>query len=174
MVAHRSHAGGFIIAFIARVLYLGALATIVPAAILMLASPLEAVPIFFEYVPFYALAIVLLSVIMLYFHEKSIGHVFLSLGWMTIIPGIGGAVFLYFGRETVLSWLTIFFGIIPVLAPVLAVLESIYPNLWLLVIAYIVLGIILLHIAGKLEREYALSMQVKKLFGRRARVIRSH
>ena len=167
--------GGFITGWVARLLYLTSLTALIPFGALLLTERPEKIPDTLQYLPLTAATLLGLSALVLLLYHRSVAHTLASLGWMTLVPGIGSLVFMLVNREavfTLLATLVIGFGKIEPL--LVAYLENVLPKLWLFIIGYIVLGLVLIHIAGRMEHEHALTSQLRKLFGPRARIFRSH
>jgi len=165
---------GLLISWIASILYLASLTSLIPFGALLLTSRPDRIPDTLQYLPHTALALVGVSVLILFIYYRSFARTLASLGWMTLLPGLASLFFLIFKPEAVLDLLAklvIGFGKVePLLA---SYLERTVPKLWIFILGYIALGIVLIYIAGKIEREHALTSTIRKLFGSRARIVRS-
>jgi hypothetical protein len=170
---HKFSVTGFVISWIARLFYLGALTALIPFGAVLITSGLSEIPETIRAVPTAALALAGVSVLVLFFYHGHLAHVLAALGWMTLLPGIGGAIFLLLKRETLFAFLTAIFSGFALVEPFIAAVEKALPNAWLFVIGYLVLGVMFIYVAGKMEREHAVLTQMRKLFGPRARIFRS-
>lgn len=165
---------GLLISWIASIIYLASLTSLIPFGALLLTSRPDRIPDTLQYLPYTALALVGVSVLILFIYYRSFAHTLASLGWMTLLPGLASLFFLIFKPEAVLDLLATFvigFGKIEPL--VAAYIGQAVPKLWIFILGYIALGMVLIYIAGKMESEHALTSTVRKLFGPRARIFRS-
>jgi hypothetical protein len=171
--AFKFSVANFVVGWIAGLFYLTALATLIPFGALLATSGFTHIPEYLHNVPISALILVGIAVAVLFVHYRSVAHTIASLGWMTFLPGLGGLLLLVFGKVQIFAWLERFFAG-TALEPFIAAIYNAMPQVWLFVIGYVVLGYIFIHIAGKIDREHALAAQLRKLFGPRARIYRSH
>lgn len=172
--AHRFSLAGFIVGWVARLFYLASLTAIIPFAVLLLTKPLETVPNFFAQFPFAALVLFVLSIVVLFIYHRDVAHTLAALGWMALLPGLGGLAFMLIPRETALGFLKSVFSGFAMLEPFVAAVQQALPGVWLFVIGYIVIGLVLVHVAGRMDEQHALMTHMKKIFGPRVRVFRSH
>ena len=173
-MAHKSFLGGFIICTLAQILYLSSLTVLIPLGILIFLSPVQTTSMLGESLPWGSVVLLLLSVIILFGYYHNTAKTVSILGWLSLIPGLSGLFFLLVDRESLFNLLSSFLVGINVVEPVIAAWENTLPQLWLFVIGYLVLGMFLIHLAGRLGREHALVSKIKQMFGRRARIVRSH
>jgi hypothetical protein len=172
--AHRFSLSGFIVSWIARLFYLASLTAIIPFAAFLLANPLEAMPDLLSQFPVAALILFVLSIIILFVYHHNIAHTLAALGWMALLPGFGGLVFMLVPREAAFAFLKGIFSGFAMLEPFVAAVQQALPWGWLFVIGYIVIGLALVHIAGRMDSDHALTTHLKKIFGPRVRILRSH
>jgi hypothetical protein len=170
---HEFHLSGFIISWFARLLYLGSLTTLIPFGALVLASPEKFVSESLHYIPVTGFAFAGAGALILLLHYRNLAHVLATLGWATLIPGLGGLFFMVFQRDAFFAFLTNVFSGFSLIEPFAAVFQQTFPTIWLFVIGYVLIGLVLLHVAGRMEREHAVLEQFKKIFGPRVRVFRS-
>ncbi len=173
MAEHKFSLGGFLVSWIARLLYFSALTVLIPFGALMLSAGLGGIPQAVRAIPTTALLLVGVSAVILLLYHRNIAATLASLGWMTLLPGLGGLVFLILGKETIIAVLQKLFLGFGLVESMVGMIEQSLPNLIIFVIGYIILGLLFLHIAGKIEHKHAITAQIKKLFGPRARVLRS-
>lgn len=165
---------GLIIGWIARLLYLSSLVALIPFFILLFTSPLVLLPETLQLVPFTAMGLLAVSILILFLYHRNLAHVLASMGWMTMIPGFAAVFFLIFNREAVFQLLaSIVAGFGKVEPWVVSYLEHFLPHSWAFSVIYILVGFVLLKIARKIDHEHSLALQIKKLFGPRVRIFRS-
>jgi len=174
MEAHRFSLGGFIVGWVARLLYLSALTVLIPFGALLITSGLSKIPEAIRQVPITALALVGVSAIILFLYHHSIAHTLASLGWMTLLPGIGGLLLMLVGREAIFGFISRFFAGFSLIEPLLTAVQESLPKIWLFAVAYIIIGLMLIHTAGKIDHQHALRSQLRNLFGPRVRIFKSH
>ncbi|MEM2916716.1 MAG: hypothetical protein QXT19_05175, partial [Candidatus Woesearchaeota archaeon] len=159
---------GLVVGWIARLLYIASLTSLVPFGALLLTSAPAQVPVRLGYLPVTALALFGLSALLLLCYHRSLARTLSSLGWMTLLPGLVALFFIIFRRDRgfgMLSWLVVGFGKIE---PALnAYLERTLPKLWVFIVGYIIIGFVLVYFAGKIEKERTLTSYLKRLFGPR-------
>ena len=173
MSTHKFSFGRLIIVWFAEILYLSALSALLPVILLTLISPMEPFANLSQYVSLTALGMVVLSVFILFLAYQSLGRVFFSVGWITLVPGLGGLIFLDFQKDAIIAFFSTVFSWFPLVEPVVNILERSMPNLWVIAVSYIIIGFLFMHLAGKLEHKHALTSQIRKLFGRRAKILRN-
>lgn len=164
---------GFIVGFIAKLLYFSSLTALIPFGAMILTQKTADLPATMHFLPLSALALLGFSVLILLFHHRSIAHTLASLGWMTLIPGLGALGFMIFNRDAVMNMLSsVIFGFGKIEPYVAAYLNSALPKVWVVIVVYILLGAILLYIAGRMESQHAITSYVRRIFGPRARIYR--
>jgi hypothetical protein len=172
---HTSHVFDIILWWVVRLLYLSALTTLVPFVAHFIASGSLALPENVQYVPGAAFGILVICITVLFIHYHSVAHTLASLGWMTFVPGLIALFFQIVSPESFIATLeTVGIGAGLVQNEIKEYINFVVPKVWLFIAVYLALGFILIHIAGKMEREHALTAQVRKLFGPRARILRKH
>jgi hypothetical protein len=173
MPPYRFSFTGFIIGWIAKLLYFASLTTLIPfGAMLLTARPAE-IPASLQYLPWTALGLLFLSAFVLLVYHRNLAHTLASLGWMTLLPGIGALVFMIVDPQTVLGFiakLVVGFGKVEPLVE--SYLNDVLPKVWLFIAVYILLGFVLISIAGKMESKHALMSHFRKIFGPRVRFFR--
>lgn len=164
---------GFIVGFIAKLLYFSSLTALIPFGAMILTQKTESLPATLRFLPITALALLGFSVLMLLFHHKSLAHTLASLGWMTLLPGIGALGFMIFNKAAVFNVLnSAIFGFSKIQPYVAAYLDSALPKVWIVIGVYILLGFILVYIAGRMESKHAITSYIRRVFGPRARIYR--
>ena len=164
---------GFIIGWIARLLYLGALTTLIPFGALLITSGIKNIPTQVRNVPITAVVLVGISIVVLFLYHRDFAHTLASMGWMTFLPGLGGLFFLFFSKDKIFALFEKLFVGFESIKPLLDAVQQSLPQVWIFVIGYVVLGFVLIHIAGRMDREHALTSQLRKIFGPRARIYKS-
>ncbi len=173
MTAHKFSIAGFIIRWIASLLYITALTTLIPYGALLLTAMPENIALNLGYLPITAFGLLVLSVLVLWFYYKSLAHTVSSLGWMTLLPGLGALFFMIFRPDEVLGLLSGFITSFGRIEPyIIAYLETAFPKLWIMIISYLVLGVLFIYVAGRMEYKHALVFQLKRIFGPRAKIYR--
>jgi hypothetical protein len=140
---------------------------------LLLTSRPEKVLLDFGRFPIAAIALLCLSIVVLMAYHRSFAHTLASLGWMTLVPGIGALVMMIVNREAVVSFLVSLVSVFGNVGPyVSAYIDAALPKVWVFIGVYIFLGFVLLYVAGKIEYEHAMMATLKRVFGPRARIYR--
>lgn len=170
---HTRHVFDILLWWVVRLLYLSALTTLVPFVARFITAGTFALPENVQYVPGAAFGILVVCVLVLFFHYHSAAHTLASLGWMTFIPGLFALFFQIVSPESFIALLEkVGVGAGLVQSEIREYIAYVVPKLWLYIAVYVVLGLLLITLAGKMEREHALGEQVRKLFGPRARIFR--
>lgn len=164
----------FVVGWMAGLLYLGALASLIPFGALLVSSGFKNIPAAMHQVPIAALALVGASFIVLLLYYRDLAHSLAALGWMTFLPGFGGLFMLFFSPDAMFAFLQKTFAGFSAVKPFLEAVQNTLPTVWLFIIGYILVGFIFLHIAGRLNEEHQLSSYFKKAFGPRVKIFRSH
>ncbi len=173
MQAHKFSVIGFFVSWIAKLLYFAALTSLIPFGAMLFTARPEKIPEAIAYFPITALGLIALSIVVLLIYTKSFAHTLASMGWMTLLPGIGALVFMFVDKQAVIGiFAKVILGFDKIEPYVSAYLDDVLPKVWIFIIAYILLGLVLISIAGKMEYEHALMFQFKKIFGPNARIFR--
>jgi hypothetical protein len=173
MHVHRFSFTGFLIGWFARLLYFASLASLIPFGAMLLTTRPEKIPANLQYLPWTAVGLLFLSAFVLLVYHRSFAHTLASLGWMTLLPGIGALVFMLVNKEAVFNFITtlvVGFGKVEPL--VSEYINDVLPKVWLFIAVYIILGFLLIYIAGKMEYEHAMMSQFRRIFGSRVRFFR--
>ena|GEM_PF-4777909 len=164
---------GVILIWVSSVIYMAALAFLVPFISLLLAPPT-----FFMLPPglgkltFIAIALVIASGVILTFYKKSVGNALQYLGYMTFLVAGIAVFFAFVGKEKIISLLSVLGSLKPVAAGYVQYWAYFVPKVWLSIAIYVAVGIILWVIGNRLKRREQALGYVKKVYGRRARIIR--
>ncbi len=174
MAKYKSTLLGWVVSGVAKLVYLASLASLIPFGALLITTAPEQIAVELGHIPLTALAMLGVSALILLCYHRNFARTLASLGWMTLLPGLGAVFFMIFRREQVfglLSGLVVGFGKIE---PALnAYLERALPNLWVFIAGYIIIGFVLVYFAGRIEREHAITSCIRKFFGPRARIFRT-
>jgi hypothetical protein len=163
---------GFIVSWIARLFYLSSLTSLIPFGAVLVKSGFTHIGEQLGKVPIAAIILLGLSILVLLFFYHNLAHTLASLGWMTFLPGLGGVFFMLFNREQVFGALASVFSGFALVEPFIIALQASLPQVWAFIIGYVALGFVLIHIAGRIEREHALTTTLKNVFGPRVRILR--
>ncbi len=173
MAKYESALLGWVVSWIARMLYLSSLASLIPFGALLITSAPAQFPVQLNYLPMTALALIGMSALVLLCYYRNLAHTLSSLGWMTLLPGLGALFFMIFRREQVLGLLSrVVVGFGTIEPAVNAYLERTLPNLWVFIAGYIIIGIVLVYFAGRIESEQAVMSRIRRIFGPRTRIFR--
>lgn len=163
---------GFIVGIIAKLVYLSALTVLIPFGAMILTQKPSGLPATLQFFPISALALLGFSVLILLFHHRSLAHTLASLGWMTLLPGLGALGLMIFNREAVFTILGNFLGFGRIEPYIADYINSALPNVWFVTVVYIILGVVLIYIAGRMESTHTITAYVRRVFGPRARIYR--
>ncbi len=164
---------GLLVSWIARVPYIASLTSLIPFGALLITSVPAQISVELGYLPRSALALLGMSALILLCYHRNFAHTLASLGWMTLLPGLGALFFMIFRREQVFGLLSRFVvGFGKIEPAVNSYLGRALPNLWIFIAGYIVIGFVLIYFAGRIESEHAITSYLRRIFGPRARIVR--
>ncbi len=173
MAAYKFSILGLLVSWVARVLYIASLTSLIPFGALLITSAPAQIPVTSGYLPATALALLGMSALMLLGYHRNFAHTLSSLGWMTLLPGLGALFFMIFRREQVFGLLSRLVAGFGKIEPVVnSYLERALPNLWIFIAGYIMIGCVLIYFAGRIESEHAITSYFRRIFGPRARIFR--
>ncbi|MEM4239915.1 MAG: hypothetical protein QXM31_00040 [Candidatus Woesearchaeota archaeon] len=168
MPRHRRGIFGFILEWIAKLLYFASLSSLIPFGAMILTQRPDRIPQTLSYLPLTALGLLIVSAALLLAYHKSLAHTIAALGWMTLIPGIGALAFMIVNRQAVLDFFAkTILGFEKIEPYVAEYLDNVLPKVWLFVIAYVIIGLVLLQIAGRIGREHSIWSRIRRLLGLR-------
>ena len=170
MTEHKFHRLDLLIWFVVKILYLYSLTALIPFGALFFTSGVRAIPQEIQHSPLIALGIFAVSLILLFAHYRDLAHSLASLGWMALLVGITAVLFHLLHPQSVLGlFQNVVYGFDKIEPIIVKELDDVFPTIWLFIIGYIVLGIVLLYIAGKMEPEHSMMSTIRKLFKPRKR-----
>lgn len=173
MVRLRSGVVGFFIGWISKLFYIASLASLIPFGAMIITSVPAEIPVELGYFPLTALVLLIISVLILFCYHRNLARTLASLGLMTLVPGIGALVLMIVNKDVVFAIFARFLFGFGKIEPYLdSYIESAIPKTWLFIVAYILLGLLLLYVAGRIEYEHTLVGYFRRVFGPRARIYR--
>ena len=165
MTEHEFHRLDLLIWLVVKTLYLYSLTTLIPFGALFFTSGFQAIPKEIQHVPLIAFGIFTASLILLFAHYRDIAHALASLGWMGLLCGITAVLFHLFHPQSVFGlFKNVVYGFDKIEPIILKELNDVLPTIWLFIVGYLVFGIVLLYIAGKIEPEHSMMSTLRKLF----------
>jgi ribose/xylose/arabinose/galactoside ABC-type transport system permease subunit len=130
---------GLGVRYIVAILYEVALASLLPLFGLLLTPGFQLDSNFIQAIGI-AFAFVIGGFLVLLLYKKRIDSALVSLGLMTLFPGVLALVLSYYHGEALLRWVGSIYGV-KLLEPVLAsYLQSALPKVYILVLVYILVG----------------------------------
>jgi hypothetical protein len=170
MHRHRFSIIGFFVGWIAKLLYFASLTSLIPFGAMLLTARPQKIPETLAYFPLTAIGLLLISAFVLLVYHKNLGHTISTLGWMTLIPGIGSLVFMFVNPQAVLDlFAKVILGFDKIEQYIMSYLDDVLPKVWLFIAAYILLGIVLISVGRKMEHKQTLMSYFRKVFGPRVR-----
>lgn len=164
---------GFLLSWIAAVIYMTALAFLIPLIVVLLFPPdIFILPPNVGTLAFIAAGLVVLSIIILMLRKKTIGDSLVSLAMLTLIVGAIAAVFVIFGKENIMNMLGFLGALKPAAEGYIEYWELFIPRAWISIAAYFVLAIILWIIGNSRRRtQYQISW-MQRMFGKRIKIFK--
>ena len=164
---------GFILSWIAAVIYMTALVFLVPLAVMLFYPPeVFILPPNVGKLTLLAAGVVVVSIIILMLHKKKIGDAFVSLGIMTFIVGLIATVFVIFGKESIMDTLNFLGALKPAAEGYIAYWELFIPRAWISIAAYFVLAAVLWVIGNSRRREQYRIGLMQRIFGRGVKIFK--
>ncbi|MBW2985881.1 hypothetical protein KY333_00775 [Candidatus Woesearchaeota archaeon] len=162
-----------IIGWIACVLYMTGLAFLVPLISIILFPPdFFMTPPNLGVLTLVAVALVVISAVILTKCGKSLGTTLFYLGHMSFIVGIIAAIFLFIGKKQIISALSFLGKLEPVAAGYVAYWDYFVPKVWASIIIYFGVAIALWVIGARIKKREIVTGVVKNVYGGRARIVR--
>lgn len=164
---------GFLLSWIAAVIYMTALAFLIPLAVVLLFPPdIFILPPNVSMWTFIAAGLVIISIIILMLHKKTIGDSLLALSVMTFTVGAIAAVFVIFGKTRIMSLLGFLGAFKPAAEGYIEYWELFIPRAWISIAAYFVLAVVLWVVGNSRRRtQYQISW-MQRMFGRRIKIFK--
>lgn len=170
MTEHKFHRLDLLIWLVVKALYLYSLTALIPFGALFFTSGFRAIPQEIQHVPLISFGLFVASLIILFAHYRDIAHALASLGWMGLLCGITAVLFHLFHPQSVLGlFKNIVYGFDKIEPVILKELNDVLPTIWLFIVSYMVFGIVLLYVAGKIEPEHSMMSTVRNIFRPRDR-----
>ncbi|MBD3361994.1 hypothetical protein GF358_04360 [Candidatus Woesearchaeota archaeon] len=163
-----------IVNIVAHFLYIAGLSIIIPILFLFFfPSQLWSAVNYAKPILISAIVLVVLSMIVLYVYNKSIGKTLFNLGLATFVPGAIALVFSIYNKEIVFGFIRSYFSAFEFIEPLLdSYLAHVIPTVWAVTIAYIVIGFVFIIFGVQRLRRESTKSLAKKVFGKRARIVR--
>jgi len=170
----RSLLASLVVNIVAHVLYVAGLSTVIPLLVLrFFPEQLWASVIFARSALYFAFALVLVSVVILYLYNHSVGKTFFNLGLTTFIPGILAVLFSIYNKEIIFNFVRKYVVQFELLEPYIETyLAHALPGVHALTGAYILIGVLFLFVGIRMLRGEAEQSWAKRVFGPRARIMR--
>lgn len=151
----RSFWAGLVIGIIAHIFYISGLSLVVPVLFLLfvphqlLAAVAYARPILFS-----SAALVLVSVIVLYVYNESVGRTFFSLGVATFVPGLIALLFSIYNKEIIFAFIENYIAGFEMIEPVInSYLEHALPTVWIVTAVYLAVGFVFIYVGLRCLRK---------------------
>jgi hypothetical protein len=98
-----------------------------------------------------AMGLIIFAILILFIQKGSLGLTIRTLGRLTTFSGILAVLFLMFGREASVNFVS---GVSSVLAPLIrGYIEKSVPSVWLLALGFLIIGIVLWGAGGKMVKK---------------------
>jgi len=170
----RSLLASLVINIVVHILYVAGLSTIIPLLVLrFFPEQLWESVVYAKSALYFSFALVLVSVVILYLYNKSVGKTFFNLGLITFIPGILAILFSVYNKEIIFNFVRNYFSQFDLLEPYLnTYLSHALPSVHALTVIYVFIGVVFLCVGIRLLRGEAERSWAKRVFGPKARIMR--
>jgi len=132
-----------VLRYFAQAAYFAGLTALVPLVII----PTQKAPTYVSA----AMGLIIFAILVLFIQKGTLGLTIRALGRLTTLSGVLAVLFLMFGREASINFVS---GVSSALAPLIrGYIENSIPSVWLLVLGFLLIGIVLWGVGGKMVRK---------------------
>jgi len=132
-----------VLRYFAQAAYFAGLTALVPLVII----PTQKAPTYVSA----AMGLIIFAILVLFIQKGTLGLTIRALGRLTTLSGVLAVLFLMFGREASINFVS---GVSSALAPLIrGYIENSIPSVWLLALGFLLIGIVLWGVGGKMVRK---------------------
>ncbi len=166
--------GGVIVSIVSHIIYILGLSLIIPMLFLyFFPQRLWTAVSYAKPILYVSVGLVILSMLVLYMYNKSIGKTFFSLGLATFVPGSVALLFSVYNKEIIFSYIKKYVVSFELIEPLIdTYLAHALPTVWIVTIVYLIIGFVFIWIGVQKLRMESTESMAKRVFGPRARILR--